>query len=261
MLCGGSGARLREQTEYIPKALVPIGGMPIVLHVMKIYAYYGFTRFILCLGYKGDLIKQYFINYELMSADFKMRFGPRMKIARSPSGLSGWEITFAETGLETQTGGRVKRIEKHVKSENFFVTYCDGLADISLQRLLKHHLRMSKVGTLTAVHPMSSFGIVEEKNGIALSFKEKPVLPGLVNGGFFVFSKRFFDYLENDSVLEEEPLRRLVSERQLAVYRHEGFWACMDTFKDFERLNKLWNTGYVPHAGVQLSKAPWKVWK
>jgi len=261
ILCGGTGTRLREQTEYIPKALVPIGSMPILLHVMKIYAHCGFTKFVLCLGYKGDSIKQYFMNYELMSSDVKFRFGGRAKIIGPRSGLRAWEITFAETGLKTQTGGRIKKIERYVETENFFATYCDGLADVDLHQLLKHHMSMNKVGTLTAVHPMSPFGIVEEKNGIAISFKEKPVLPGLVNGGFFVFNRRFFDYLNHNSILEEEPLRRLAAERELAVYRHKGFWACMDTFKDFERLNELWETGYVPHAGVRLSKPPWKVWE
>jgi len=261
ILCGGMGTRLREQTEYIPKALVPIGSMPILLHVMKIYAHYGFTKFILCLGYKGDSIKQYFMNYELMSRDVKLRPDGKAEIIGPPSGLHTWEITFADTGLKTETGARIKKVERYVESENFFATYCDGLADVELRLLLGYHISMNKVGTLTAVHPMSPFGILEEKNGIAISFKEKPVLPGLINGGFFVFNRRFFDYLDDNSILEEEPLRRLAAERELAVYRHEGFWACMDTFKDFERLNELWETGYVPHVGLRLNKPPWKVWE
>jgi len=260
ILCGGMGTRLREQTENIPKALAPIGGMPILLHVMKIYAHCGFTDFILCLGYKGESIKQYIMNYELMNRDFKLRPHAKPEIIGPPSDVRAWEITFADTGLDTQTGGRIKRIERYVDTDTFFATYCDGLADIDLHQLLNRHVSMNRIGTLTAVHPMSPFGILEEKDGIAISFKEKPVLPGLVNGGFFVFDKRFFDYLDHNCILEEEPLRRLTVERQLAVYRHEGFWACMDTFKDFERLNELWEHHTMPHTGF-AGKPPWKIWE
>jgi len=259
ILCGGRGTRLREQTEYIPKALVPIGDMPILLHVMKIYAHYGLTKFVLCLGYKGDLIKQYFMHYQLMSSDFKLVDGKAELIGPSSS-LNSWDITFADTGLNTQTGGRIKKIEKYIDTENFFATYCDGLADVNLQQLLKHHENMKRIGTLVAVHPMSPFGIVEEEKGIATSFREKPSLPGLINGGFFVFKKHFFDYLNDDSVLEEDPLKTLAEEKELAVYHHEGFWACMDTFKDFERLNELWEHSVMPHTGLR-GKPPWKIWK
>jgi len=260
ILCGGKGMRLREMTEYVPKALVPVGNMPIVLHVMKIYAHYGFTKFILCLGYKGDLIKQYFMNFDLMTSDFSMTFGQKPVVVSQPSGLSGWEITFADTGLDTQTGTRIKRIENYLETDNFFATYCDGLANVDLFRLLKHHLEKNKIGTLTAVHTMSPFGIVEERDGIAISFKEKLKLPGLVNGGFFVFKRQFLEYLDDQSVLEEEPLRALTEKGELAVYCHEGFWACMDTFKDFERLNSLWNQGRMLHTGLR-GPPPWKVWE
>jgi glucose-1-phosphate cytidylyltransferase len=234
--------------------------MPILVHVMKIFAHYGFNKFVLCLGYKGDSIKQYFMNHEFMSRDFKVTPGGKVELVGPPSDLHSLEITFAETGLETQTGGRLKKIERYVRTEDFLATYCDGLADVNLPQLLKHHASMNKVGTLTAVHPMSPFGILEEANGVAISFKEKPMLPGLINGGFFVFKRRFFDYLDEDSVLEEEPLRKLTSERQLAVYRHDGFWACMDTFKDFERLNELWARHRMPHTGFR-GTPPWAVWQ
>jgi len=235
ILAGGKGMRLREYTEFMPKGLVPIGSIPVILHVMKIYAHYGFKKFILCLGYKGEMLKEYpFPNFE---------------------------IAFVDTGLETNTGGRIKRIEKYIDTENFFANYCDGLADIDLHKLLSHHLKKNKIATVTGINPMSSFGILEVQDGLAISFKEKPKLSGIINGGYFVFNKKIFDYLDDSSILEEEPLKQLVSERQLAVYTHNGFWQCMDTYKDFERLNKLWGTDKLPHFDVNYAKPPWKIWE
>lgn len=263
ILCGGKGLRLREHTEVMPKALVPIGDMPVLLHVMKIYAHYGFNRFILALGYKGDMIKEFFMNYPWKSRNFKlstMREGLATPELVDAKDLEEFDITFVNTGLETPTGGRVKKIEKYIDTENFFLTYCDGLADIDIQKLYNFHTQMGKIATLTGVHPMSPFGILEIENGLATSFKEKPMLPGLVNGGFFVFNKRIFDYLDEKSILEEEPLRKLTNEGQLAVFNHESFWVCMDTYKDYERLNALWETGVMPHIGLK-AKPPWKIWE
>jgi glucose-1-phosphate cytidylyltransferase len=260
ILCGGTGTRLREHTEYIPKALVQIGNMPILLHIMKIYSFYGYNKFILCLGYKGEMIKDFFMNYELMSNDFRLKIGQTKETEKLTKEMDNFEITFADTGLETPTGGRIKKIEKYVNGETFFATYSDGLADINLHKLLEHHKRIGKIATLTAVNPMSPFGIVEEKDGVAVSFKEKPMLPGLINGGFFVFNSGVFDYLHENSVLEEEPLRRLTAEGQLAVHCHKGFWACMDTFKDVERLNALWKEHVMPHTDLKVNKPPWKIW-
>jgi glucose-1-phosphate cytidylyltransferase len=259
ILAGGKGMRLREYTETVPKALLRIGPHPVILHVMNIYAAFGFKRFIVCLGHRGDLIKQYFMNHDWVSHDFAFKMGSAQKkeIRALDENHLDYEITFAETGSETPTGGRVKKIEKYIETDNFHVTYCDGVAEINISELSKFHKKASKIGTMTGVHAMSSFGIVEVNDqSIATSFKEKPVLPGYVNGGFLVFKRDFFDCLTEDSVLEEEPLRSLAAKRELAVFRLEKFWACMDTFKDFERLNTLWEKSYMPHTGFK-GRPPW----
>jgi glucose-1-phosphate cytidylyltransferase len=259
ILAGGKGMRLREYTDRLPKALVPIGPYPVILHVMKIYAASGFMRFILCLGYRGDLIKEYFMNHEWMTQDFTLKMGPTHKkqVQEREEEFLDYEITFADTGLETPTGGRVKKARKYVDTENFHVTYCDGLADIDARDLMNFHKAKNRIGTITAVHAMSPFGIIEiDDQGEPTSYKEKPSLPGYVNGGFLVFRKEFFDYLREDSVLEEDPLRALAAKRQIAAYRLEKFWACMDTYKDVERLNTLWETQYMPHMGYR-GKPPW----
>ncbi len=261
ILCGGKGFRLREFTEVMPKALVPIGNMPILMHVMKIYAHQGFRKFILCLGYKGEAIKQYFINHDWMSNDFLLKMGASKEIKHLSNNLHEFEIIFADTGLDTNTGERIKKIEKYIDTENFMVTYCDGVSNINLTALWNFHIKMGRIATLTGVQPITSFGFVETENGIAKSFREKPTLPGLVNGGFFVFNKRIFDFLNENSILENEPLRTLASTGQLAVYEHKDFWACMDTFKDVERLNGIWETGYMPLGYYQFKKAPWKIWE
>lgn len=259
ILAGGKGMRMREYSDTLPKGLVPIGPHPVILHVMGIFASFGHKNFIVCLGYMGDTIRQYFMNYEWMTSDFTLQMGPThgKQIKNRTRDFLDFEITFADTALETQTGGRIKKIEKYVESENFLVSYCDNLSDVDISQLVAFHKKMGKIGTVTAVHAMSSFGVIEiDENELASSFREKPTLPGYINGGFYVFNREFFDYLAEDSVLELEPLERLAHERQLAAFRHEGFWACMDTFKDVERLNTLWKTGYMPHMGYR-GKAPW----
>lgn len=251
ILCGGMGTRLREETEFKPKPLVTIGDMPILWHIMKIYGRYGFREFILCLGYKGHLIKEFFLNYPWMANDVTLRLRDHRRVVHEIRPPEDWQITFADTGLHTPTGGRVARIRRYVKSEDFCVTYGDGLANVDLDRLVAFHRAKKKIATLTAVHPMSPFGVIESEDGLARSFKEKPRLQGLINGGFFVFHRKIFDYLTEDSVLEEEPLRTLAGRGQLAVYEHKDFWMCMDTFKDVERLNRMWAEG----------RRPWVVWE
>ena len=252
ILCGGKGTRLREHTEFIPKALVKVGDMPVIWHVMKTYSHYGYKDFVLCLGYKGDMIKEYFLNLEFMENDFTLSLKSKAEkiIAHEPK-LEEWNITFADTGLETPTGGRAKKIEKYIKDETFFLTYCDGLSNVDINKLYKFHKQKGKIATLTAVHPTSRFGIIGINNGIAISFKEKPYMEGVINGGFFVFNRKVFDYLDNNSVLEEEPLRKLTKEGQLAVYEHKNFWGCMDTFKDVEMFNSMWDK----------NNRPWVIWK
>lgn len=259
ILAGGKGMRMREHTETTPKALVPIGPYPVILHVMKTYAKYGFKKFILCLGYKSQDIKKYFMDYEWLTEDFtlKMDGSEKKKITNHSSNLVDFDITFVDTGLETDTGGRVKKIEKYVDTENFHVTYCDGLTNINISQLFEFHKEKNKIGTISAVHAMTTFGIIDiDENSITKSFREKPTLPGYINGGYMIFKKEFFDYLDEECILEQKPMRAISEIGQLAAYRHEDFWACMDTFKDFERLNTLWEKGYLPDTPYK-GKIPW----
>ena len=254
ILCGGKGTRLRNEVDILPKALVKIGDMPILWHIMKTYDYYGFKEFILCLGYKGEMIKQYFLTLDEMSNDFTLDLRSKQQkvIHLHNSSLEEWKISFINTGLETPTGGRVKKIEPFVDADLFMLTYGDGLSDVNILDLLQFHQEKGRIGTLTAVHPATSFGTVEvDKNGIAKSFKEKPVVEGLINGGFFIFDRRFFEFLTEDSILEEEPLKELAQQGELAVFIQDGFWQCMDTFKQAELLSKMWNEG----------KRPWAIWE
>src|SRR3989344_507549 len=224
ILCGGKGTRLREYTETIPKPMVEIGSKPILWHLMKIYASHGFNEFILCLGYKGELIRDYFKNNDL-----------------------GVKITFVDTGQETETGGRIKKIEPHIKDNVFFATYADGLADIDLNELLEHHSKSKKIATLTTVNPLSQFGVIEiDENDTIIKFKEKPLLNQWINGGFFVFSRGIFNYLKEDSVLEKEPFELLAADQQISAFKLNKFWKCMDTFKDVQLLNELLAKGDSP---------------
>ncbi len=253
ILCGGLGTRLKEETEFKPKPLVTIGGMPILWHIMKIYSHYGYKDFVLCLGYKGHEIKNFFVTYDLLRHDFTLNLGKREKnsIYHNSEQLEDWNITFAETGLETLTGGRIKKIEKYIDEDDFFLTYGDGLADVNIKNLLNFHQKHGKIGTLTSIQPLSRFGIVDfNELGMVTSFKEKPKLDGWINGGFFVFKKDVFDYIDGNEVFEQTPLSKLAKNEQLAAYAHKGLWECMDTHRDFENLNKIWNSG----------NAFWKVW-
>ncbi|MBS3067625.1 glucose-1-phosphate cytidylyltransferase [Candidatus Micrarchaeota archaeon] len=260
ILAGGKGLRMREYSDIIPKALVPIGPYPVILHVMHIYASYGYTNFILALGYKGEMVKEFFVDMEWKLNDFSIRTDNNNNkeiIKHLPDNWHNFNITFADTGLETQTGGRVKLIEKYVESENFFVSYCDGLTDLDISKLYEYHQKKKKIATMTAVHPMTTFGLVEiDQNNMVKSFREKPFLKDYINGGFFIFKKEFFDYLNANDILEEEPMRKLTKAGELAAYTHDGFWTCMDTFKDVDRLNSLWNTGKMIHTGYK-GVVPW----
>lgn len=253
ILCGGKGRRLDQETEYKPKPLIEIGGRPILWHIMKIYSHQGFGDFILCLGYKGNMIKEYFLNLEEMSNDFLLDLRSKDKLTLSDNTCLDARIYFIGTGSESMTGARVARIKKYIgEDEDFFLTYGDGVADIDLHKLYQHHKRMGKIATLTSVHPVYWFGLVKLKDGIITRFDEKPDMKDLVNGGFMVFHRRIFDYLSEESscVLEQEPLRRLAQEGQLAAYEHKGFWKGMDNQKDVDELNRIYKQG-----------APWKIWK
>jgi glucose-1-phosphate cytidylyltransferase len=251
ILCGGTGTRLREQAEFIPKPMVQIGGRPILWHIMKIYSHYGYDDFILCLGYKGQVIREYFLDYQYMSNDFIVKLNGTGKRVLEPAFMEDWTITCVDTGLDTMTGGRIKRIERFA-GERFLATYGDGLSNVDIQRLVQFHNTMGRTATFTAVHPVSRFGEISmDDSGIVAKFSEKASLGSWVSGGFFVFEKRIFDYLDGDeSILEREPLETLAQEKQLAGFKHEGAWECMDTYRDYLHLNQLWNAG----------KAGWKVW-
>lgn len=252
ILCGGMGTRLREETEYRPKPLVEIGGKPILWHIMKIYSHYGYKDFILCLGYKGEMIKEYFLNYEMLNSDFTIELGSKNIEIHNSHEEYGLKISLVDTGEATMTGARVKKVGKFIDSEIFMLTYGDGVADINISKLLEFHKSHGKIGTITGVHPVSRFGELVVKDNKVKSFAEKPQsIDGLINGGFFVFNKEFLDYIhENDDcVLEKDPMEKLVKDGELMVYKHDGFWQCMDTYRDFTMLNNLWKTN-----------PQWKIW-
>lgn len=246
ILCGGQGTRLRELTEVIPKPMVEVGDRPILWHIMKTYSHYGFKDFVLCLGYKGDVIRNYFLQYDLLNSDFTVELGTkRVTLHNSYHDEHEWRVCLRETGLNAMTGGRLKRIADLIDDDTFMLTYGDGVADVDIDAVLSFHRRMGRIATVTAVRPSARFGELRLDGDLAVSFQEKPqVEAGWINGGFFVFDRRVFDYIDGDDcVLEREPLSRLAAEGQLAVYRHDGYWRCMDTLRDAESLNHEWAAG------------------
>ncbi len=259
ILCGGMGTRLREASEKLPKPLVDIGGRPILWHVMKIYSQHGFRRFILCLGYKSELIKRYFLELREHSSDFTLHMSGNYEPHYHDEKLDdeGWEITFVDTGLETGTGGRIRKVAEYLTEDVFALTYGDGIGDVDLTAELRHHVEHGRVATVVGVHPTSRFGEmhVDEHARQVTEFNEKPtVATGWVSGGFFLFNRSFVvDYLSDrpELLLESEPLQQIARDRQLTLFPHEGFWAGMDTFRDWMDLNRMWDRG----------EAPWKIWK
>jgi len=253
ILCGGKGTRLREETEYKPKPMVEIGGKPILWHIMQIYAHYGFTEFVLALGYKGYVIKEYFLNYQFMQNDFTVHLGSGAITVHRNGVQNNLQVTLVDTGLDTLKGARIARLAHYLDGERFMVTYGDGVADVDINRLLAFHLETGGLGTFTGVRMPSRFGTVQtDDRGRILKWQEKPLLESYVNGGFFVFERRFLDYLSEDEGcdLEKEPLERIAAEGMLSMYRHDGFWHSMDTYRDYLHLNAIWNSG----------QAPWAVW-
>lgn len=252
ILCGGMGTRMREETEYRPKALVEIGGRPILWHLLRIYYHYGYRKFILCLGYKGSMIKEYFLNYQSMQNDFTLRLrSGAQHVWNHRDDAEDWEITFVDTGPDTQTGGRLHRIRHHIQEDYFLANYCDGLSDINLDDLVKFHLEKKKVATLSGFHARSRYGVVRVNgDGIVNYWQEKPLMHDLTPGGYFVFNRSIFDWLNPDCVLEQGPLDEIAKAGQLALYPHSGFWYCMDTFKEALALNDMWKSG----------NSPWKRW-
>lgn len=254
ILCGGLGMRLREETEYRPKPLLEVGGRPILWHIMKIYAHAGFRDFVLCLGYRGQMIKEYFLNYEAMNNDFTICLGRQQQVVyHNAHAEQDFNVTMADTGLETMTGGRVNLVRKYIDDDNFMVTYGDGVADLDVRAVFDFHLSHGRIATVTSVRPTSRFGILDlSDEGKVRGFVEKPQLDGWANAGFLVFHRRIFDYLSGeDCIMEREPLERLAREGELMSYRHEGFFYAMDTYREYLYLNDLWTSG----------RAPWRIWK
>ncbi len=254
ILCGGKGTRLQEETEFRPKPLVPIGERPVLWHIMKLFSHAGLREFVLCLGYKGDMIKEYFLNYEAMNSDFTICLGNQQTVKfHNTHPEEGLSVCLADTGLETMTGGRLQRVSRYVDTDTFMLTYGDGLADVDIRALLEFHRAHGKLATVTTVQPMLRFGVPElDANDRVAHFAEKPQAQGWVSAGFFVFQRGVFDYLEGDEcVLERKPLERLAADGELMAYRHKGFFFAMDTYREFQYLNDLWARG----------AAPWKIWK
>jgi glucose-1-phosphate cytidylyltransferase len=254
ILCGGQGTRLREETEYRPKPLVDVGGKPILWHIMKTYAHHGFREFVLCLGYRGNMIKEYFLNYEAMNNDFTISLGQKSGLHFNGAHQEqDFQVTLADTGPETMTGGRIRRIQNYIQDDTFLVTYGDGVADVDITALLAFHKNHGKIATVTTVRPQSRFGILDtSEDGKVIAFKEKPQVDGWASAGFLAFNRTIFDYIDaDDCILEREPMERLAAEGQLIAYQHPGFFFAMDTYREYLHLNELWNTG----------KAPWRVWE
>ena len=253
IMCGGLGTRLKEETEFRPKPMVHIGNRPILWHIMKIYAQYGFNDFVLALGYKGEMIKEYFQNYELMNNDVTLELGrPENRIVHQNHNEVGWKVTLADTGQHSLKGSRLKQLEKYIDGDEFMMTYGDGVSNVDVSALLDFHRSHGKMVTVTGAMHRSQFGKLSIQDEDIVRFIEKPKDDSFINGGFFVFNKNIFNYLSRDENcdLESSILEILSKDDQVKVYKHRGFWGHMDTFRDMEYLNKLWDEG----------KAEWKIW-
>ena len=252
ILAGGLGTRLQEETTVKPKPMIEIGGKPILWHIMKIYATHGFKEFVIALGYKGEIIKDYFLNYRYRASNVSIHLKDG-EVTLLDGDSEDWMVHLLDTGLQSQTGGRVKRAAQFIGHETFMLTYGDGVANIDIRRLLAFHRGHGRLATVTVVRPPARFGGVRFDGDLVVRFEEKPQIgEGWINGGFFVLEPGVADYIEgDDTTFEQEPLERLAKDRQLAAYRHEDFWQCMDTLRDVRSLERLWQSG----------QAPWKTWK
>ena len=253
ILCGGSGTRLREETEFRPKPMVEVGGRPILWHIMNIYGAQGIDEFIIALGYKAEIIKQYFLNFYAFNNDISLDVGSGKTVIHKNGNQLNWKVHLVDTGLNTQTGGRLKRLAPWLESdETFMFTYGDGVADLDLRGLREFHESHGKLATVTTVRSPARFGRISFRGDEVLEFYEKPeASEGWINGGYFVLNRRIMDYIESDGTIwEREPIERLARDGQLMGYRHQGFWSCMDTLKEKNILEELWNS----------NNAPWKIW-
>lgn len=255
ILAGGFGTRISEESHLKPKPMIEIGEMPIIWHIMKTYSHYGFHEFIICCGYKGYLIKEYFRNYFLYRSDITFDFSDGNKLEIHSNNMEPWKVTLVDTGLNTMTGGRIKQIQKYIEpGEPFMLTYGDGVSDINITELLQFHKEKNKIATLTAINPSGKYGVLDiADDGVIQSFEEKPNnTMGWINGGYFVLNYEVFNYIQDDisTIFERGPIENLVEDNELTAYKHEGFWQCMDTMRDRLVLEELWNK----------NEAPWKVW-
>lgn len=254
ILAGGFGTRISEESYLKPKPMLEIGGKPILWHIMKEYSYYGYNEFIVCCGYKQHMIKEWFADYYLYNSDVTFDFSNNNHMEIHNNVSEPWKVTLVDTGLNTMTGGRIKRIKKYINDELFFMTYGDGVSNVNINKLLEFHKKHKKIATVTAVSVNQRFGVLRfgEDNDI-VSFKEKSLDDGdRINGGYMVLNRKIFDYIENDeTILEKEPMEKLAQEKQLKAYLHNGFWQCMDTKREMEKLQKMWDA----------NRAPWKVWE
>ena len=250
ILAGGYGTRISEESQFKPKPMVEIGGMPILWHIMKLYSSYGFNEFIICAGYKQEHIKKWFRDYFLITSDVTFDFSKKDRMIIHEKHTEPWKVSIIDTGLATQTGGRIKRIKELVGNETFMVTYGDAVGDLNIKELLEYHRAHGKIGTISTYNFGQNKGVVEINDGKVEAFREKSDLDGdLINIGFMVFEPVFFDFIKDDStILEKDPMQKLISNNQLMAYIHKGFWQCMDTLKEKEKLEKLWDSG----------EAPWK---
>lgn len=254
ILCGGKGTRFREQTEYRPKPMIEVAGRPILWHIMSFYAGHGFKRFVLCLGYKADVIKRYFLDYAALESDFTVDLSKPGKLEYHGGSRADWQVTCVDTGLEAMTGARLKRVAPFLGKADFLLTYGDGLSDVDVPKSVAFHRSHGKVATVTGVRPQSRFGELITNGQQVQRFSEKPnVEQGYINGGFFVFNTKMLDYVSDDDscILERAPLEKVAADGQLMIYPHHGFWQCMDTLRDLQRLEEEWNGG----------NAPWVNWK
>ena len=252
LLAGGAGTRISEESRYRPKPMVEIGGFPILWHIMKIYSHYGFNDFIVCAGYKQHMIKEWFADYFLHTSDITFDFTNGNEVIIHNQKTEPWKVTVVDTGLETMTGGRIKRVQKQVGNEPFFMTYGDGVCDVDISKLLEYHRENGKKATLTAVRIEQRFGVLEIYKGSVRSFREKAHSDmDIINAGYMVLEPCVFGYLKDDAtVFEQEPLSALVEEGELASYLHTGYWQCMDNKPEHDRLEAMWSKG----------DAPWKIW-
>lgn len=253
ILAGGFGTRISEESHLRPKPMVEVGGMPVLWHVMKYYSSFGLNEFIICAGYKQNVIKEWFADYYINHSDVTFDFVKKEKITVHATESDPWRVTVVDTELNTMTGGRIKRIGRYLDDEPFCMTYGDGVSNVDIAKELEFHKKHGKLATLTAVHPDSRFGVLDIQSNQIMAFREKSDADvGWINGGFMILDPKVLDYIEGDStVFERDPLEKLVADGQLMAFRHRGFWQCMDTLRDKERLEGLWNS----------KKAPWKRWE